>query len=140
MPHVQDANPTHTGTHFLGMDALAQQPSAFVCTVVQTEFWQPQENPNLMIGVGEADTAKLLGAQACYVGENVRNPFSARLPAYLIDNVRRGSECVGGAGVAAAAMDFAMLYEIGVWKRGKFMPSALKRIIGTEDAVGEGIG
>ena len=137
MPHAQDANPTHIGTHWLGMDALAKQSADFVCTVVQTEYWHPIENPNLMIGISEQDTAKLLEAVACHAGEVARNPFDARLPGYLIDNVRRGSEQVGVMGAIAAPMDFAMLYKLGLWRNGKFIPSALKRLIKAGDSIGE---
>jgi hypothetical protein len=118
------------------LDALAKQSPDFSCSLIQTEYWHPIEEPNLMIGIGENDAATLLSALACHEGENARNPFDARFPAYLIDNVRRGSERIGGKGVASAAMDFAMLYQFGVWKSGKFMPSALKRIITADDPVG----
>jgi LmbE family N-acetylglucosaminyl deacetylase len=135
MPHVEDANATHIGCHYLGMDALALQPAGFSCAVFQTEYWRPLAEPNLMIGIRETDAATLLSALACYVGENVRNPFDTRFPSYLIDNVRRGSECVAGKGATAAAMDFAMLYQYGIWKNARFVPSALKRIIGTDQSV-----
>jgi LmbE family N-acetylglucosaminyl deacetylase len=136
MPHAGDAHPTHIGAHLLGMDALAAAPPDVTCAVVQSEYWQPMEAPNLMIGVGEKDAGVLLAALACHAGENARNPFDARFPAYLIDNVRRGSERVGGKGVASAAMDFAMLYGFGIWKNGKFTPSALNRIVGPNEALG----
>ncbi|MDE1900198.1 MAG: PIG-L family deacetylase [Alphaproteobacteria bacterium] len=137
MPHAQDAHPTHIGTHLLGMDALALQPVEFSCAVVETEYWQPNPSPNLMIGVGAADAATLLSALACHAGEVARNPYDVRFPAYLIDNVRRGSERVGGAGAPSADMDFAMLYRYGLWKSGRFMPSALGRIIGAGDLLKE---
>ncbi len=137
MPHAQDTSPTHIGTHWLGMDALAKQPAGFVCTVVQTEYWHPIETPNLLIGISEQDAAKLLGAVACHAGEVARNPFDTRLPGYLIDNVRRGSEQVGGMGAVAASMDFAMLYKLGLWRNGKFIPSALKRVVGAGASIEE---
>ena len=137
LPHPEDANPTHIGTHHLGIDALTTMGANFSCSLIQTEYWHPLAEPNLMIGVGNDTAAKLLSALACYEGENARNPFDARFPAYLIDNVRRGSEIVGSAGAASAAMDFAMLYRLGLWHKGKFMPSALKRIIGAGDALDE---
>jgi LmbE family N-acetylglucosaminyl deacetylase len=137
LPHRLDAHVTHTGTHLLGLDALAAMPGDFSCTVIHTEYWQPLVEPNLMIGCGENDVASLLSALACHAGEVARNPYDARFPAYLIDNVRRGSELVGGKGVAAAAMDFAMLYRLGLWRGGKFMPSALNRIIPPGEPLGE---
>ncbi len=137
MPHAHDAHPAHIGTHHLGMEALVKQKNDFECKVIHTEYWQPQAEPNLMIGLGETDVAALLSALVCHVGENSRNAFDARFPAYLIDNVRRGSERVGGAGVASAPMDFAMLYKFGVWKNNKFIPSALPRMIGATESLAE---
>ena len=136
LPHERDAHSTHIGTHLLGVDALASLGDAFTCTLVQTEYWHPIEEPNLMIGIGESDAAKMLAALSCHAGENARNAFDARFPSYLIDNVRRGSERVGGKGVPSAESDFAMLYKIGLWRGGKFAPSALKRIVGVVDSAG----
>ena len=69
--------------------------------------------------------------------EVARNPYDQRFPAFLIDNVRRGSERIGGKGVASAATDFAMLYKNGIWRNGKFLPSALKRVIGMDEQASE---
>jgi len=136
MPHVGDWNATHVGVHLLARDALVKMPGEFNCTIIETEYWQPMLEPNLMVGIGEQDAATLLSALACHVGEVSRNPYDRRFLANLIDNVRRGSERIGGKGAASAAMDFAALYKIGLWSRGKFMPSALNRMIGAEDSVG----
>ena len=129
MPHAHDAHPAHVGLAQLGIDALAALPEEFICSVALTEYWHPLDQPNLMIGLSQTDAAQLLSALACHAGENARNPFDARFPAYLIDTVRRGSERVGGKGAASAAMDFAMLYRFGLWKNGKLLPSALGRIV-----------
>jgi LmbE family N-acetylglucosaminyl deacetylase len=135
VPHANDAHPTHIGVHFLVMDALASLGGSLTCTIVQTEYWQPQYEPNLLVGVSEKDAAKLLDALACHRGENARNPYDVRLPAYLIDNVRRASERISSHGAPAVPVDFAMLYAIGLWKNGKFIPSALKRIIEPSESV-----
>jgi len=137
LPHAHDLHPAHIGTHLLGLDALAKQVSAFTCAVLECEYWHPLEEPNLMIGIAENEASALLSALSCHAGENARNPFDARFPSYLIDNVRRGSERIGGKGVPAAPMDFAMIYKFGLWKNGKILPSALERIIGTDESVSE---
>jgi LmbE family N-acetylglucosaminyl deacetylase len=136
LPHGGDWNATHVGTHLLGMDALTAQGKDFSCAVIQTEYWHPNPDPNVMIEASESEAAILLSGQACYTGENTRNAFDASFPAYLTDNVRRGSELMGGKGAAAAPMDFAMLYQFGLWRGGKFLPSALKRFLATGDDVG----
>ncbi|MDR3449917.1 MAG: PIG-L family deacetylase [Alphaproteobacteria bacterium] len=135
LPHLSDAHPAHIGTHHLGMDALTLQNKDFTCTVFQTEYWQPNAAPNLMIGINEQDASSLLAALACHAGENARNPFDVRFPAYLIDNVRRGSELIGGTGTAAAQIDFAMIYQMGLWRSGKYTPSSLGRMIGPADSL-----
>lgn len=135
MPHAGDAHPAHRGTHFLAMDALARMPTEFTCAVIQTEYWHANAAANLMVGIGVDDAATLLTALACHVGENARNPYDARFPAYLIDNVRRGAEIIGGKGMDAPAMDFAMLYEFGIWKNAALVPSALNRIVGVTETL-----
>jgi LmbE family N-acetylglucosaminyl deacetylase len=140
MPHAHDAHPAHIGLAQLGIDALASLPEEFICSVALTEYWHPLDQPNLMIGLSQTDAAQLLSALACHAGENARNPFDARFPAYLIDNVRRGSERVGGKGASVAPMDFAMLYRFGLWKNGKLLPSALGRIFVSDQDLSELMG
>jgi LmbE family N-acetylglucosaminyl deacetylase len=130
LPHVGDGHVAHQGAHWLGMDALAAQKEDFTCHIVQMEFWQPNEEPNCMVGVNDADAAILLNALCCHVGEVSRNPYHLRFPAYLADNVRRGSERVAGKGSPGAPMDFAMLYRIDRWKNGRVESAASNRIIG----------
>ena len=40
------------------------------------------------------------------------------MPAWLIDNVRRGAELVGGQGGVAPDFMFATLYRVRQWKNG----------------------
>lgn len=136
MPHAEDGHATHIGTHWLGMDALATIPQNLSYFVVQTEYWHPMSESNLMVGSEENDVATLMSALACHVGEVARNAYDRRFPAYLIDNIRRGSERLGGAGTTAKAMDFAELYKLGLWRQGKFVPSALNRFVEVNESVG----
>jgi hypothetical protein len=76
-----------------------------------------------------------MDALACHKGEVARNGFDRRFPAYLIDAVRR-CERVSGKGKRAPAMDFAQIYRLGSWLRGKFVPSMLNRFIGSEASLG----
>ena len=117
-PHELDWNSTHIGTHFLVMDALKTLPAAFNTMVVETEFWGQMASPNLMVESGAEDVADLLAALSFHVEEVLRNPFHLRLPAWLIDNVRRGAELVGGQGGAAPDFMFATLYRVRQWKNG----------------------
>lgn len=118
-PHEGDGNTTHIGTHFLVMDALKTMPVNFQCLMVETEFWAPMQRPNLMIESSVDDVADLVAALSFHAGEVQRNPYHLRLPAMLLDNVRRGTELVGGQGDAAPDFMFATLYRLSSWKKGK---------------------
>ena len=118
-PHDADWNGTHIGTHHLVMDALARQPAAFACAVVETEFWGAMASPNLLVESDARDVADLMAALSFHAGEVQRNPYHLRLPAWLIDNVRRGGEVVGGQGGAAPDFTFATLYRLRRWAGGE---------------------
>ena len=117
-PHERDWNSTHIGTHFLVLDALKSLPRDFQTVLVETEFWGQMAVPNLMVESSEEDVAELLAALSYHVEEVRRNPYHLRLPAWLIDNVRRGAELVGGQGGAAPNFMFATLYRARRWKNG----------------------
>jgi LmbE family N-acetylglucosaminyl deacetylase len=115
-PHANDWNGTHVGTHQLLVDALRKQAANFECLVVETEFWGQMDTPNLMVEIGETDLADMLTALSFHVGEVQRNPYHLRLPAYMLDNVRRGAELVGGQGGSAPSFQFATLYRLRRWR------------------------
>jgi N-acetylglucosamine malate deacetylase 1 len=118
-PHDLDWNSTHVGTHFLIMDALETLPPDFNCYTVETEFWGQMANPNLMVELAPEYLGDLITALTFHVGEVKRNPYHLSLPAWMMDNVRRGAELVGGQGGAAPDYPFATLYRLRRWQRGK---------------------
>jgi LmbE family N-acetylglucosaminyl deacetylase len=118
LPHAHDWHPTHIGTHWLVRDALDTLPADFTCTLVETEFWGQMAAPNLMVESSETDVVDLMTALSQHVGEVRRNPYHLRLPAWMMDNVRRGAELVGGAGGKAPAFLFATLYRAS-WRKGE---------------------
>jgi LmbE family N-acetylglucosaminyl deacetylase len=118
IPHDRDGHATHIGTHWLVRDALQTLPKTFKCHVVETEFWGQMAQPNLLVESSIGDVGELVAALACHVGEVKRNPYHARLPAWLMDNVRR-AEQVGGAGVAAPDFTFGTVYRRQFWRGGK---------------------
>ena len=118
LPHEQDWNVTHIGTHLLVLDALKSLPPEFTCYTVETEFWGAMTTPNLLVESAANDVADLMAATSFHVGEVRRNPYHLRLPAWLQDNVRRGGELVGGQGRAAPEFDFATLYRLRRWRAG----------------------
>jgi LmbE family N-acetylglucosaminyl deacetylase len=119
LPHEDDWHPTHVGTHFLVLDALKTLPVSFQCHVVETEFWRQMTDPDLLVELGVAEAGDLVAALACHAGEVRRNPYHARLPAWLVDNVRRGAELVGGPGRAAPDFAFGTIYRLHRWSQGR---------------------
>jgi LmbE family N-acetylglucosaminyl deacetylase len=118
-PHERDWNGTHIGVHYLVMDALKELPANFECYTVETEFWGAMDDPNLMVEVNADDLADLITATTFHVGEVNRNPYHLLLPAWMMDNVRRGAELVGGQGGAAPDFTFAALYRLRKWSQGR---------------------
>lgn len=121
-PHERDWNSTHIGTHFLVLDALKQMPPDFECYLIETEFWGAMDDPNLMLEISAEDLADMMVATTFHVGEVSRNPYHLLLPAWMMDNVRRGSEVVGGQGGAAPDFTFAALYRLRQWSQGRATP------------------
>jgi len=118
-PHDRDWNSTHIGTHYLVMDALKQMPASYECYLIETEFWGAMTDPNLMVEVSAEDLADMIAATTFHVGEVNRNPYHLLLPPWMMDNVRRGGEVVGGQGGAAPDYTFAVLYRLRRWRQGQ---------------------
>lgn len=69
--------------------------------VAWTEFWGQLEKPNTLVEVPEELLSLQMEALAKHVGEVERNPYHLRLPAWMMDSVRRGSEVISGKGAEA---------------------------------------
>ena len=117
-PHEYDWNSSHIGTHYLVTDAL--KTLSLDCYTVETEYWGQNNQPNLMVQSTAEDVADMVAGTSFHVGEVTRNPFHLFLPAWMQENVRRGSELVGGQGEAAPDWTFATLYRLRQWKNGAF--------------------
>ncbi len=124
-PHQGDWNSTHVGTHYLVTDALASMPSSFRCSAVETEFWAQMPSPNVLVESSPADLGALVTALTWHVGEVRRNPYHLTLPAWMMDNVRRGGEWVGGQGQAAPEFLFGTLYRLRHWIGDRFADGAV---------------
>jgi hypothetical protein len=73
-----------------------------------------------MVEITPNDLADLITALTFHVGEVQRNPYHLALPAWMLDNVRRGGELVGGQGGAAPDFVFATLYRLSRWENRQF--------------------
>ena len=120
-PHDADWNSTHVGTHHLVVDALKRLGDQPSCYTVETEFWGQMTTPNLMVELSEAHLSDMITALTFHVGEVERNPYHLSLPAWMIDNVRRGAELVGGQGGASPDFVFATLYRVRRWQGGEWL-------------------
>jgi N-acetylglucosamine malate deacetylase 1 len=119
LPHADDWNKTHIGTHYLVLEAMGRC-SGLACQVIETEFWGAMDTPNLMVESSAVDVADLIAALSLHVGEVARNAYHLRLPAWMMDNVRRGAELVGGQGGPAPSFAFATLYRLRRWTDGRW--------------------
>src|SRR5262249_4953480 len=121
-PHDDDWNITHIGTHHLVMDALQRGARVSSCLAVETEFWGAMRSPNLLVESSQRDIIDLITALSFHAGEVRRNPYHVRLPGWLMDNVRRGGELVGGQGATAPDFLFGTLYRLRRWRNGSLEP------------------
>jgi N-acetylglucosamine malate deacetylase 1 len=115
VPHGDDWHSTHIGTYYLVMDAL-KLLNPLDCYIIQTEYWRPMADPNLLVESSINEVAQLVQALACHRGEVARNPYHISLPAWMHDTVRRGSEVVGGMGGSSAGFYFGTLYKAALWR------------------------
>jgi len=109
-PHAADFHPAHLAVNALAQAALGPSPDAPLR--IETEFWHPNSDPNLLVESTEEELALLLEALSCHTGEIARNPYHRRLPASMMESVRRGAERVGGAGVTAPDFLYGTLYRV----------------------------
>lgn len=126
-PHALDGQSTHMGTHHLTMDALASLSAAtpgFRTTLAFTEYWSTMPRANLLVELAAEQVGHMISALACHVGEVSRNPFHLSVPAWLIDNVRRGSELVGTSGGTVPDYTFAAIYNVMQWRDGALHASS----------------
>ena len=121
-PHKDDWNGTHIGVHYLVVDAL-KSIEEFSCKVILTEFWAAMQSPNLMVEASVEELGQLITSISFHVGEVKRNPYHLTLPAWMMDNVRRGAEIVGGQGGEAPNFTFATLYFAGKFENREIKPA-----------------
>jgi hypothetical protein len=105
--------------HYLIADALKLMPREFECYLVESEFWGAMTDPNLMVEMSAEDLGDMMTATSFHVGEVNRNPYHLLLPAWMMDNVRRGAEVALGQGGAAPDFTFAALYRLRKWRDGQ---------------------
>ena len=116
-PHGQDVHPTHLRAHRVVEDALVA--TGYSGYVARWEFWHPSARPNLLLEVHPEDCATLLAATAAHVGEVLRNPYHLRMPFWMVENTRRGSERVLGNAQSTTGYLLSTLYEWARYENGR---------------------
>ncbi len=124
-PHLKDHHPAHIKTGELLKKVLLTMKKT-TTLVAWTEFWGIMSKPNLLVEVPSEIVELQMKGLEKHVGEISRNPYHLRLPAGMMDNVRRGSEVIGGKGTDATNMAFGMIYQLQIFKNGKFSSLKLK--------------
>ena len=110
LPHSNDGHSTHVRCSKLAREVLEVFARSEKRTVhlFESEFWQSMQNPNLLIPLSSEMVIQMGRALLCHVGEVERNPYHLTLPAWLMDQVRRGSEIKKGSAKKNAV--FGQLY------------------------------
>ncbi len=128
-PHLNDFHPVHIKTGELLKTALTKIED-FTTLVAWSEFWAPMPAPNMLLEVPVEILELQMKALEKHVGEIERNPYHLRLPAWMMDNVRRGSEVIGGKGAQSVQMPFGVLYKLELYSQKHFLvpdfPSVLE--------------
>ncbi len=136
-PHSKDHHPTHIRTGELLKKVLPQSKQGPVL-VAWTEFWGQMASPNLLVEVPREILELQMRALEKHAGEVARNPYHLRLPAWMMDNVRRGAELIRGKGEAAPGFAFGVLYKLQLFKAGKFSTPKLRSpILPAEEDLGQ---
>lgn len=135
-PHLKDHHPAHIKTGQLLKKVLANLKTT-TTLVAWTEFWGIMSKPNLMVEVPSEILELQMKALAMHVGEVSRNPYHLRLPAWMMDNVRRGSEVIGGKGEASVQMAFAVLYQLQISKKGKLSSLKVSSFLDSKTDIGQ---
>lgn len=115
-PHLHDHHMTHIRTSRLVSRAI--KVAKIDTTVAWAEFWSQQKKPNLLIEISRDDVLRSVKALGFHKGEMLRNPYHWRLPGWLMDNVRRGSEWLSGQGTQAASFPYGQIYRIEKYHAG----------------------
>lgn len=118
-PHDKDIHLTHIKTCQLLKKVLTKTPKLKVI-VGWTEFWGQIKQPNLLLEVPEEVLHLQMRALENHRGEISRNPYHLRLPGWMMDNVRRGSEIIQSHGSTSPLIPFGMLYQLQIYQNKKY--------------------
>lgn len=118
--HLKDGHPTHIASAKLLIKVLKELK--LTTHVFWGEYWQALASPNLMIELSKTQVKNLCDGLIQHKGEIERNPYHLRVPAWMSDNVRRGSEILGHFKESYKSdLAFALLYKHQSVKNGRLL-------------------
>lgn len=132
-PHLKDFHPTHIKTGEL----LKKIKTKETYLVAWSEFWGQLAKPSILVEVPQEILELQMQALEKHVGEVARNPYHLRLPAWMMDNVRRGSEILSGKGAMAEPMAYGVLYQLQLAKKGKLTQVKVDPFLSSEKNLGQ---
>jgi LmbE family N-acetylglucosaminyl deacetylase len=116
-PHDEDAHPTHIRCSKLTQRAIRRHVNERQAPLIllESEYWHPLRDPNLRVSLSVADVTRMGEGLLKHAGEVARNPYHLSLPAWLMDQERRGVERIHGLGsVPPARSVFSQIYRMTV--------------------------
>lgn len=119
LPHKNDGHPIHQKCSTLLWNTINQLPKPHFLAI-ETEYWFNMSNPNLLVESSIETTSQLVEALSCHAGEIERAPYHKQLPAWMIDNTRRGIELVQKFGSSNLNIIFSTLYNVHKFRRDKW--------------------
>jgi len=122
-PHAKDHHPTHIKTSELVKKTLTSLKKT-TTLVAWSEYWGQLSKPGLLVEIPFDHLNLQMRALSLHRGEVERNPYHLRLPGWMIDNVRRGAELIGGKGSESPQFAFGVLHQLQIFKNGK--PTTVK--------------
>jgi len=130
--HEEDHHPTHIKCAKLLHKVCSKNEFSEPFMILWNEFWGQLKAPQVLIEIPVDLLEKQMSALELHVGEVKRNPYHLRLPAWMMDNVRRGAEVIAGKGSKAPAFAFGVLVMIAFYHKKKIIkkktniPSVIK--------------
>lgn len=132
-PHADDGHLTHSKAHMTIYTLLKKMH--YTGLIALTEFWFPNRSANLLLEVSFEECTQLMHALSYHVGEIKRNPYHLRLPFWMMDNTRRGSELILGNQAHTSNIFLSNLYQLKKMKNGEEEPALPKRLISLEESL-----
>jgi LmbE family N-acetylglucosaminyl deacetylase len=118
--HLDDGHSTHIRSSETADLVIGEWVKKTKVSVhwLQSEYWHSMHHPNLLVPLTSAHLTRMGEALLKHVGEVSRNPYHLTLPAWSMDQLRRGSEMLESLSGKTLAGDkvkegvFAQIYRI----------------------------